>query len=282
MEVARADRLRQGYGGPPKLYAKVEARAYVLIFAPTVLMIALGAASVRAQGDHAYTTQDIQTGMRLYSDQCQQCHGPNGDTVQGINLRRGQFRKPMSDEDLRRTIAIGVPNTGMPPFNFQPAEVDGLVAFIRAGFDVGGMAVRVGDASRGHQLFDGKAGCTSCHRVNGIGPRVAPDLSEIGAVRQGAQLYRSLTDPVTQMMPINRPVRIMTRDGRTIRGRRLNEDTYTVQVIDEQERLISLDKSEIRELDAAKASPMPSASKSLNADELSDVLAYLLSLRGQP
>ena len=85
--------------------------------------------------------------------------------------------------------------------------------------------------------------------MNGNGPRVAPDLSDIGAIRSPAQLYRSLTEPATQMMPINRPVRIVTRDGRTIRGRRLNEDTYTVQLIDEQERLVSLDKTDIREFE---------------------------------
>jgi len=239
------------------------------------------AVGLRAQGDHAYTTQDIQNGMKLYASQCQQCHGQTGDTVQGINLRRQQFRKPLSDEDLRATISIGVPGTGMPPFNLQASELDGLVAFIRAGFDADGMAVKVGNASRGQALFDGKGGCTSCHRVKGNGPRVAPDLSDIGSARQVAQLYRSLTDPVSQMMPINRPVRIVTRDGRTIRGRRLNEDTYTVQLIDDQERLVSLDKSEIRELEASKASPMPPATKTLNAEEISDMVAYLLSLRGQ-
>jgi hypothetical protein len=83
------------------------------------------------------------------------------------------------------------------------------------------------------------------------------------------------------MMPINRPVRIVTRDGRTIRGRRLNEDTYTVQLIDEQERLVSLDKTDIRELELAKTSPMPPATNTLSNDELADLVGYLVSLRGQ-
>jgi cytochrome c oxidase cbb3-type subunit III len=261
--------------GRAKESARPKGRAYVL------LLIISAAVGLRAQSDHAYTTEDIQNGMKLYASQCQQCHGQNGDTVQGINLRRQQFRKPLSDEDLRATISIGVPGTGMPPFNLQSSELDGLVAFIRAGFDADGMAVKVGSAARGQALFDGKGGCTSCHRVKGKGPRVAPDLSDIGSARQVAQLYRSLTDPVSQMMPINRPVRIVTRDGRTIRGRRLNEDSYTVQLIDDQERLVSLDKSEIRELEASKTSPMPSATKTLNAEEISDMVAYLLSLRGQ-
>ena len=118
---------------------------------------------LRAQSsqDHAYTTQDIETGSRLYSAQCSQCHGPNGDRIQGINLRRGQFRRPLSDEDLRRTISVGVPGTGMPPFTLQPAELDGLVAFIRAGFDVGGMAVKVGDAERGRAASKARALCAT-------------------------------------------------------------------------------------------------------------------------
>jgi putative heme-binding domain-containing protein len=237
---------------------------------------------VRAQTqDHQYSSEDIQAGSRLYLGQCQQCHGATGDTVQGIDLRRGQFRRPMSDEDLRRTITIGVPSTGMPPFKFQPNELDGLVAFIRAGFDTGGLAVKVGDASKGLPLFEGKGGCTSCHRVNGKGPRVAPDLSDIGSLRSAAQIFRSLTNPVSQMMPINRPVRIVTRDGKTYSGRRLNEDTYTVQIIDEQEKLISLDKSAIRDLEVSKTSPMPAVTEKLSGDELADLIAYLLSLRGQ-
>jgi len=238
--------------------------------------------AVRAQTqDHQYTTEDIEAGSRLYTGQCTTCHGANGDTVAGISLRRGLFRRAMSDDDLRRTITTGVPGTGMPPFAFQPAELNGLVAFIRAGFDVGGIAVKVGDPRRGQTLFEGKGACTSCHRVAGKGPRVAPDLSDVGAVRSPQQLFRSLTAPSTQMMPINRPVHIVMRDGRVINGRRLNEDTYTVQLIDDQERLLSLDKAEIRQFDVSKTSPMPAATTKLEGDEVADVIAYLLSLRGQ-
>ena len=178
-------------------------------------------------------------------------------------------------------ITVGVTGTGMPPFKLQPNELDGLVAFIRAGFEIGGVAVKVGNAERGRVAFEGKGTCGNCHRVNGKGPRTAPDLSDIGAIRSPAQLHRSLTEPDKQTMPINRPVRIVTKDGRTLRGRRTNEDTYTVQIIDDQERLVSLDKSDLREFEVIKTSPMPPATKTLNGEEIADVVAYLLSLRGQ-
>jgi putative heme-binding domain-containing protein len=231
--------------------------------------------------DHQYTTAEIQAGSRLYANQCQLCHGQTGDQVTGINLRRGQFRRVASDDDMRRLITNGVTESGMPPFKFQPAELDALVAFIRAGFDPGGTAVKIGDAGRGQAVFEGKGQCASCHRVNGRGSRVAPDLSDIGASRQPAALHRSLIEPTRAMWPINRPVRAVTRDGRTIRGRRVNEDTFTVQIIDDQEQLVSIDKSALREFEVGTASPMPSVAGKLSGDEIADLIAYLLSLKGQ-
>ena len=81
------------------------------------------------------------------------------------------------------------------------------------------------------------------------------------------------------MMPINRPVRIVMKDGRTITGRRLNEDTYTVQMIDDKERLLSIAKSDMRSYVVETKSPMPSYAATLTADELSDLIAYLLTLK---
>ena len=71
------------------------------------------------------------------------------------------------------------------------------------------------------------------------------------------------------------------RDGRTIRGRRLNEDTHTVQIIDDKERLISIIKKDVRSFDIAKESAMPSYAAKLSNDEIADLVAYLLTLRKQ-
>jgi len=66
-----------------------------------------------------------------------------------------------------------------------------------------------------------------------------------------------------------------------INGRRLNEDTYTVQLLDEQERLVSLAKADLREFTILSVSPMPSYKNTFTPDELADVVAYLLSLKGR-
>ena len=231
--------------------------------------------------DHGqYSRSDVEAGQRLYGPQCQVCHGANGDGVPGIDLKLGRFRRASSDDDLARTITSGVPGTGMPAFVLRPEELVAIVAFIRAGFDPASASVRVGDAARGRALFQGKAGCAECHRVNGLGPRVAPDLSDIGAIRTLAALQRALLTPGESLLPIHRSVTVVTRDGRTLHGRRLNEDTYTVQIIDEQENLLSLEKASLRELAVDTAPKMPSYADRLTADELADVIAYLVSLKG--
>jgi putative heme-binding domain-containing protein len=245
-----------------------------------------GARSVAAQTAAAalptdYTAADIAYGARLYDAQCTTCHGANGDAVGGVNLRSGTFRNAITDQDLARVIANGIQGTGMQGFKFDAAELAGIIAYVRSmnGFDR--EAVRLGDADRGRAVFNGKGECTRCHRVGARGSRVAPDLSDIGAMRSAGSLLRSLTDPSGQMMPINRPVRAVRRDGTVVNGRRLNEDTYTVQLIDDQERLVSLTKSDLREYTILTASSMPSFKDKFDPDELADLVAYLLSLKGR-
>jgi putative heme-binding domain-containing protein len=228
-----------------------------------------------------YAPADIAYGSRLYDAQCTTCHGAGGDGVGGVDLRSGKFRNASSDQDLARVITTGIPGTGMQAFKFDASELAGIVAYLRNmnTFDRG--SIKAGDPTRGRALVDGKGRCVSCHRVGAQGSRVAPDLSDIGATRSPGSLLRSLTDPTSQMMPINRPVRAVTRDGKVINGRRLNEDTYTVQVLDDQEKLVSLVKSDLREFTILTVSPMPSYQSTFTPDELADVVAYLLSLKGR-
>ena len=231
--------------------------------------------------DHGdYSRTDVEAGQRLYSVQCQICHGANGDNIPGIDLKFGKFRRVTSDEDIVRTVTTGILAVGMPAFAFKPPELTAIVAFIRAGFDPSSAAVRVGNAERGRALFDGKGECSMCHRVNGRGPLAAPDLSDIGAMRTLATLQRSMLEPHASLQPIHRPVRIVTKSGETIRGRRLNEDTATVQLLDDRERLRSFTKADLRQYTIDTTATMPSYKDRLNADEVADLVAYLASLKG--
>jgi cytochrome c oxidase cbb3-type subunit III len=256
-------------------------RAFQLCFA--VCAVLSLSASAHAQGqDRApvYYPADIQYGAQIFASQCTACHGENGDLIPGVNFRAGTFKRVISDNDIRATVTTGVPGTAMQPFNFGASELTGIVSYLRnmSSFDTKGMVL--GNRTRGQALFEGAGKCASCHAVNGKGPRVAPDLGDIGSMRTADLLHRTLLDPAAAMLPVSRSVRAVTKDGKTINGRRLNEDTYSVQLIDEQERLVSLNKSELREFQVLTATPMPSYKDKFSAQELADLEAYLLSLKG--
>ncbi len=251
-------------------------RGWATALALVALPVGLAAQNL---ADHQYTSADIAAGARVYVADCALCHGANGDAVDGVDLRRGRFRTARSDDDVRRVITEGVAGSRMPSFDLDAAEMSGIIAYIRAGFDPSGVAVRVGDPTRGRAVFEGEGRCVGCHRVNGVGGRrLAPDLGEIGITRTPAALQRTILDPTSALLPINRPVRAVTRGGETIRGRRLNEDTYTVQLIDAEGQLRSLVKADLTEYEVSSTATMRPTS--LSADQVADVIGYLLSLRG--
>lgn len=245
------------------------------------LLLAVGALAAQ---DHSYTPADIENGARLYQGSCAGCHGQNGDAVPGIELG-GQFRRATSDTDLIRIIQIGIPGTTMPPSSFSETQAGSIVAYLR---NMAPASVRSasaadalrGDATRGKALFEGEAQCMTCHRVDGQGRRVAPDLSEVGAIRQAPELQEALVDPNATIRPGNRLFQAMTRDGATITGRLLNQDSFSIQLIDSKEQLVSLVKSNLRGYGFVKNSSMPSYRDKLSSQDVDDLVSYLLSLKG--
>ncbi|HYL77824.1 MAG TPA: c-type cytochrome [Bryobacteraceae bacterium] len=218
-------------------------------------------------------------GKQLYTIHCLTCHGADGDSIPGVNMRRGQFKRASSDDDLSRVILIGVAGTAMPPSNLSPSSRVAIVAYIRSLHDTTASAGDSASINRGRALFEGKGGCAECHRIAGKGSRKGPDLSDIGSVRDATMLRHAIETP-GEASPQYRYVRAVTRDGRTVVGMRLNEDTHSVQLMDQNERLLSLAKSDLREYNLVPTSSMPSYKNKLTAEETSDLVIYLLSLKG--
>jgi putative heme-binding domain-containing protein len=242
-------------------------------------LVLLSAASAPASAQHA-TAFDVEDGARTFASICANCHGPDGNLIGGIDLGRGQFRRPLTDDELENIIENGIPNTAMPASpNLSEEQVERLVKFLRANAEPRPATAKTGDPARGRSLFEGKGECTDCHRVGTLGSRTGPDLTRIGRQRRTVELEKSLVDPKAEVQANNRLYRVVTADGKELKGRLLNHDTYTVQLIDWDEQLHSFKKADLREY-GFDETPMPSFKRKLSAQQIADLVAYLTTLRG--
>ena len=239
-------------------------------------MLALAAP---ASAQHA-TAFDVQDGRRVYEGLCAACHGPDGNLIAGIDFSRGVYRRAFSDDELAATIMAGIPNTPMPPSpTMRRDEALRVVEYLRS-MGQGRETTTDGDARRGRALFEGKGECSDCHAVRGEGSRVGPDLTRIGLVRRTGEIERSLLEPEAEVQPENRFYKVSPKSGAPVVGRLLNRDTYTVQLIDLDERLRSFQIADLRE-HGFDDTPMPPARDKLSTQEIADVVSYLSSLRGE-
>jgi len=245
-----------------------------------IVLLAPPLAAAQDQG-HGYTPQDVENGGLLYQTNCTGCHGPDGDGVPSVNLGGGSFRRGTTDDQIAKIILGGIPGTAMPPNNFSESQAYTIVAYLRSLATAPRGTVARGDPTRGRTIFNGKGQCLTCHSVAGTGSTVAPVLTEIGTTRRAADLERALIDPSAEIRTDNRSVRVVRKDGTAVTGRLLNQDTFTVQLLDSSEQLQLLQKSELRDVTVLNESPMPSYKDRLTASELSDLIAYLTSLRGR-
>ena len=138
-----------------------------------------------------------------------------------------------------------------------------------------------GNAARGQAIFEGAGGCLKCHRVKENGSRLGPDLTDFGTARLTAEeVKRLILEPDADVLPQNRSYRVVTRDGAVITGKLLNHDTFNVQLIDTKEQLLTFQKANLREHGFVKNFTMPSYKDKLPPEDVTDLVAYLASLKG--
>ena len=273
---------------------------FVVISAALFLRGQTNSESQGSAGSQPHTSQ-IPTapdqraqGRRLFESHCAPCHGAHGEGGKGPTLAQPTLPRASDDASLLRIIRGGINGTEMPGARVERAEVPLVAAYVKS---LGSLPPEKvpGDPERGARLYATKGGCAVCHAINGCGGAVGPDLTEVGRRRSPIYLRRALVDPNADVPQSFNPfrsdislpenflyVRVVTRDGTETSGIRLNEDTFSIQIRELTGRIQSFFKSDLAELhkDFGK-SPMPSYAMTFTPAELDDMVAYLVSLRGQ-
>jgi len=135
-----------------------------------------------------------------------------------------------------------------------------------------------GDAARGRALMESNS-CFDCHRIRDRGSRLGPNLSDIGGRRTPDRLRQALVAPDDEVSAENRFVRLVTKQGATITGRLLNQDSFSVQLLTPKEELKTYMKAALREFAIVDKGLMPSVQDKLTDQQIADIVAYLASLK---
>lgn len=248
------------------------------------------ATAARAEAARNPLTGDpkaVTQGAVLFRQECVFCHGVSArGGMRGPDLTTGSWSHGGSDAELAATIRDGVQGTAMPPNKLTEEEIWQIIAYLRTRQQPA--TAPTGDARRGETLFFGAMRCASCHIVNGRGGRLGPELSTVGSARSRSYIVESIREPGRHLTENGAwdatlrydTVTLVTADGTTIVGVPMNEDTFTVQVMDTSERVHSLEKKSLKTFQHENRSLMPAydVNRLSNAD-LDDVVAFLQTLR---
>jgi len=228
---------------------------------------------------------------------CALCHGLGAHGGgHGPDLTRAQKKHVHSDAEMFQVISTGIPGTVMPAngtngqgVGMTDREIWQIITYIRS-VEVKAPATPKGSAAHGKELFYGDANCSLCHMVEGKGGRVGPDLTAVGGSRTREAIIDSVRNPsrrlawglteATKEFPQEyETITVVTADGKEIKGVALNEDSFSVQMIDSNERIYLLEKDKLRSFKKSRESLMPTYNPDTLSDkDLEDIVAYLISV----
>ncbi len=237
--------------------------------------------------------QSIANGKSTFRAACSYCHGINADGgFRAPSLISGHLSHGDTDAAMLNNILHGIPGTAMPANDIEESEARDVIAYLRS-LQKPAPAPVSGNSEAGRKLFFGEAYCSRCHMVQGEGGRLGPDLSRVGASRPREYLVESIRNPDAELTERYVPldfgntattyelVTVTTQQGTIFSGVILNQDSFSIQFMDDHEQIHSWPTSELKSVVHEKRSPMPAyTQQQLSDSQLNDLLAFLISLHG--
>ena len=237
--------------------------------------------------------QSIANGKSTFRAACSYCHGINADGgFRAPSLISGHLSHGETDAAMLNNILHGIPGTAMPANDIEESEARDVIAYLHS-LQKPAPAPVSGNPETGRKLFFGEAFCSRCHMVQGEGGRLGPDLSRVGASRSHDYLVESIRNPDAQITERYVPldfgntattyelVTVTTRQGTVFTGVILNQDSFSIQFMDDHEQFHSWPSSDLKSVVHEKRSPMPAyTQQQLSDSQLNDLIAFLTSLHG--
>jgi cytochrome c oxidase cbb3-type subunit III len=239
-----------------------------------IMAVFLSVAAAAAQSNPA-------AGKKIFESQCALCHGQSGGGGRGPSLTRPKLAKAPDNAALRRVISNGIEPEMPGAWQLNPRDVENVAAYVQS---LGSLPPEAlpGDPTRGNRVYQAQ-GCAACHMVGGKGEGYGPELTDIGARRNGSHLRRAILQPAAALPESFLYLAVTPSSGDPIRGIRVNEDSFTIQLRDSRGQFHSFRKSELKDIQRlSKETPMPSYEGRIQPADLDDLVAYLAGLRGRP
>ncbi len=269
-------------------------------FPVLLLLYAAVAGAADTQNPFAGNPKAAKAGEYEFRINCALCHGLGAHGGgRGPDLTRAQKKHTHSDADMFQVISNGIPGTAMPAngtngqgVGMTDEEIWQIITYIRSQ-EVQTSAKSSGNAMQGKELFYGDANCSLCHMVAGKGGRLGPELTAVGTSRTREALIESVRNPSrrlawgltesTKEFPQEyETASAVTSEGKEIKGVTLNEDSFTVQIMDSDEQIHLLEKDKLRSLRKSRESTMPIYKPDTLSDkDLDDIIAFLASMEAR-
>ncbi len=241
-------------------------------------LFALAAMPLAAKDQESGTT----VGAQQFVSNCAGCHGSNGrggDKAPSIATMPSVVA--LSDAELIKVVHDGTP-AGMPSFSqLGDANIHAVVNYLRTlqGKTPADAATvsATGDANAGRALYFGKAQCSSCHMIRGVGGFIASDLTAYGQNRSVDAIQQAIVTPDKPLIASSRVVEVVTKSGQKLVGVARSEDNFTLELQTEDGSFHFLTRSSLAEVYYTDHSLMPRYyGTRLTPADLNDIVSFLI------